>query len=136
MKLRLIRDTFTEKSTIGKLYVNGVDYCLTLEDKDRQIETGGLKRQGETCIPRGTYEVIISFSNRFQVRMPLLLNVPQFTGVRIHPGNTDKDTEGCILVGMTRGEDFVGDSRTAYNRLFADIDAAILAGEKIEIEIT
>ena len=136
MKLRLIRDTFTEKSTIGKLYVNGVDYCLTLEDKDRQIEAGGIKRQGETCIPRGTYEIIVDFSNRFQVRMPLLLNVPQFTGVRIHPGNTDKDTEGCILVGKTPGEDFIGDSRTAYNSLFADLEAAILAGEKIEIEIT
>ena len=136
MKLRLIRDTFTEKSTIGKLYVNGDPSCESLEDKDRQLESGGIKRPGATCIPRGTYEVIIDFSNRFQVRMPLLLNVPQFTGVRIHPGNTDKDTEGCILVGKTRGEDFVGDSRLAYNELFANIDAALLAGEKVEIEIT
>ena len=136
MKLRLIRDTFTDKSTIGKLYVNGIYSCETLEDKDRKIETGGTKQPGVTCIPRGTYETIIDFSNRFQVRMPLLLNVPQFVGVRIHPGNTDKDTEGCILVGKTRGADFVGDSRIAYNALFADLDAALLAGEKIEIEIT
>ena len=136
MKLRLIRDTFTDKSTIGKLYVNGVDHCHTLEDKDRQIESGGIKRQNETCIPRGTYEVIVDFSNRFQVRMPLLLHVPLFTGVRIHPGNTDKDTEGCILVGKTPGVDFVGDSRIAYSALFANLEAAILAGEKIEIEIT
>ena len=136
MKLRLIRDEFTDKSTIGKLYVNGVYSAETLEDKDRQIETGGTKRPGETCIPRGTYEVIVDFSNRFQVRMPLLLNVPQFTGIRIHPGNTEADTEGCILVGKTRGADFVGDSRIAYNALFADIDAAIMAGEKVEIEIT
>ena len=136
MKLRLIRDTFTEKSTIGKLYVNGFYSSETLEDKDRQLESGGLKRQNETCIPRGTYEVIIDFSNRFKVRMPLLLGVPQFTGVRIHPGNTDKDTEGCILVGKTRGVDFVGDSRLAYDALFANIDAALLNGEKVEIEIT
>ena len=136
MKLRLIRDNFTDKSTIGRLYVNGTYSCETLEDKDRQIETGGTKKPGETCIPRGTYEIIIDFSNRFQVRMPLLLHVPQFVGVRIHPGNTDKDTEGCILVGKTRGADFVGDSRIAYNALFSDLDAALLAGEKIEIEIT
>lgn len=136
MKLRLIRDTFTEKSTIGNLYVNGVYQCATLEDADRKIESGGAKVYGKTCIPRGTYEVIVDFSNRFQVRMPLLLNVPQFTGVRIHPGNTDKDTEGCVLVGETRGADFVGDSRIAYNALFANIEAAILSGEKIEIEIT
>ena len=136
MKLRLIRDTFTEKSTIGNLYVNGIYSCATLEDADRKIESGGAKVYGKTCIPRGTYEIIVDFSNRFQVRMPLLLNVPQFTGVRIHPGNTDKDTEGCILVGETRGVDFVGDSRIAYNALFANIEAAILSGEKVEIEIT
>ena len=136
MKLRLIRDEFTDKSTIGKLYVNGTYSCETLEDKDRQIETGGTKIPGQTCIPRGTYEIIIDFSNRFQVRMPLLLNVPQFTGVRIHPGNVSTDTEGCVLVGKTRGVDFVGDSRIAYNALFSDIDAALMAGEKIEIEIT
>ena len=136
MKLRLIRDLLTEKSTIGRLYVNGVYSCETLEDKDRKIEEGGTKVPAMTCIPRGTYDIIIDFSNRFKVRMPLLLNVPQFTGVRIHPGNTDKDTEGCILVGRTRGVDFVGDSRLAYDALFKDIDAALLAGEKVEIEIT
>ena len=136
MKLRLIRDLFTEKSTIGKLYVNGVYSSDTLEDRDRKIEAGGTKVPALTCVPRGTYEVIINFSNRFKVRMPLLLNVPQFTGIRIHSGNAATDTEGCILVGRTRGSDFVGDSRLAYDALFADVDAALLAGEKVEIEIT
>lgn len=136
MKLRLIRDTFTDKSTIGKLYVNGVEYCHTLEDKDRNLESGGIKKPGVTCIPRGTYEVIIDFSNRFRVMMPHILNVPQFDGIRIHPGNKHTDTEGCILPGEGRAEDFVTDSRKAYNRLFSDIDAALLAGEKVEIEIT
>ena len=136
MKLRMIRDTFTEKSTIGKLYVNGVYSSETLEDKDRQIESGGIKRDKETCIPRGTYEVIIDFSKRFQQRMPLLLNVPQFTGIRIHILNRDHETEGCIGVGKGRGVDFITDSRDAYDALFSNIDAALLAGEKVEIEIT
>ena len=136
MKLELHRDLFTEKSTIGKLHVNGVAVCETLEDFDRHLEEGGTKVYGKTCIPRGVYEVIVSMSNRFKVRMPLLLKVPQFEGVRIHPGNTSADTEGCILVGKTRGVDFVGDSRKAYEALMSNLEAAILAGEKLEITIT
>ena len=136
MKLELHRDTFTEKSTIGKLHVNGVAVCETLEDFDRHLEEGGTKVYGKTCIPRGGYEVIVNHSNRFKVRMPLLLKVPQFEGVRIHPGNTDESTEGCILVGQKRGVDWIGDSRLAYNALMSDLEAAILAGEKLEITIT
>jgi hypothetical protein len=80
--------------TIGKMYIDGIDTCYTLEDVVREE-----KIYGETAIPTGTYKVIINFSNRFQQLMPLLLDVPEFEGVRIHPGNTDKDTHGCILVG-------------------------------------
>lgn len=136
MKLELHREVFTEKSTIGKLHVNGVPTCETLEDFDRHLEEGGKKVYGKTCIQRGVYGVIVDMSARFKVRMPLLLKVPQFEGVRIHPGNTSEDTEGCILVGKTRGVDFVGDSRKAYEALMANLEAAILAGEKLEITIT
>lgn len=133
MKLELKRDTFTDNSTIGKLHVNGVEFCETLEDRDRRLEEGGLKVYAKTCIPRGVYETIIDYSNRFKVRMPHILKVPQFEGVRIHPGNADVDTEGCILVGMTRGVDFIGDSRKAYYSLFRELEEAILASETIEI---
>lgn len=136
MKLELHRDTFTEHSTIGKLRVNGVEYCNTLEDYDRHLEVSGIKIPGKTCIPRGTYVVTLDVSRRFLRLMPHLLDVPHFDGVRIHSGNTDADTEGCILVGYTRGTDFIGDSRKAFDDLFSELDSAILAGETIEITIT
>jgi len=137
MKLRIIRDKFTDKSTIGKLYVDSpYVFCNTLEDVDRRLENGGEKVYGQTCIPRGTYDVVIDYSSRFKKRMPHILNVPQFDGIRIHPGNTDRDTEGCILVGVTRGDDFIGDSRLAYNELMAAMENALLNNEKIEIQVT
>jgi len=98
MKIEVKRIHRTEKSTIGEMYVDGVFQCYTLEDKEREV-----KIKSETAIPKGTYDVIINMSNRFKKEMPLLLKVPNFEGVRIHSGNTNHDTEGCILVGKTRG---------------------------------
>lgn len=136
MKLELKRDTFTDKTTIGKLYLDGLEFAHTLEDTDRKLEDGGVKVFGKTCIPRGTYDVIVDMSKRFNKLMPLLLRVPQFEGIRIHAGNYDKDTEGCILVGSTRGNDFIGDSRITFESLFKELEVAIMDGEKIEIIIT
>jgi hypothetical protein len=92
--------------TIGKLYINGKYVCDTLEDKDRglaqsmsEAEISKIKVYGETAIPAGKYEVIVSYSAKFKQYMPLLLNVKGFAGIRIHSGNTDKDSYGCILVG-------------------------------------
>jgi hypothetical protein len=87
-----------------------------------------------TAIPAGTYEVVINFSERFRRPLPLLLNVPNFTGVRIHPGNTDEDTEGCILVGKAKQPDLIGESRVAFEGLFTKLQDAA-AREKIFIEI-
>jgi hypothetical protein len=116
MRLLLKRFEFKPTYTIGKLYVNGTYYCYTLEDV---VRTEGKKVNGQTAIPTGTYSVIINRSNRFNRELPLLLNVPGFTGVRIHSGNTSKDTEGCILVGTTwAGKDFVGNSKVAFDPLF------------------
>lgn len=135
MKLLLIREPAGENCTHGKLYVNGVLECFTLEDVDRKLEKGGEKIHGRTAIPRGTYEVIINFSQRFKRDMPLLLNVPGFSGVRIHSGNTHEDTEGCVLVGSTRGDQCVRNSRAAYDKLFDQLDEAYAAHESIEMEI-
>ena len=135
MKLTVKREILTGKSTGGRLYVDNVFECYTLEDVDRKVEGGGKKIKSETCIPRGRYKVVVDFSNRFQKMMPHLLNVPQFDGVRIHSGNTAADTEGCILVGNVRGENCVLDSRVAYNRLFAKIEAASKAGEEITVDV-
>lgn len=126
MKLTLKREPSTTKSTPGKLYVDGVFECYTLEDVVRDA-----KIYGETAIPAGTYKVIINMSNRFKRLLPLLLNVPNYEGIRIHPGNTDKDTDGCILPGVTRSVDFVGNSRVAFDALFAKMQKA----DSIEITI-
>ena len=135
MKLLVQRELFSDTSSIGSLYVNGVLECKTLEDKDRLLESGGEKMYGETAIPRGIYKVIITFSNRFKKPMPLLVDVPQFEGIRIHPGNTAEDTHGCILVGVGIGQDILYNSRQAYEKLFNKLEAAEALGEEIEIEV-
>lgn len=126
MKLLLKRLHRTDVSTIGELYVDGVFECYTLEDIEREV-----KIKSETAIPKGKYKVMITMSNRFKRHMPLLLNVPNFQGVRIHAGNTNHDTEGCILVGQTRSKDFIGKSRKAYDNLFKKMQKA----KEISIEI-
>jgi len=134
MELKLIRKEFTDRSTIGELYVNGKFECFTVEDKDRKLESGGKKEYAVTAIPRGTYQVVNSFSNRFQKYLPELINVPQFTGVRIHPGIKAEDSEGCILVGTTKAKDFIGNSRVAFASLFSKIKA-VEKKEKITLII-
>lgn len=129
MELKLIRDKFTEESTIGRLLINDVFHCFTLEDKVREV-----KIQNVTAIPKGRYEVIVNFSNRFQQQMPLLLKVPNFEGVRIHWGNYSKDTEGCILLGTTKGVNMIGNSRTAYAK-FMSVLNKVAKTEKIFITI-
>lgn len=130
MNLTLKRTIFTDKSTIGELSINGHFQCYTLED----VVRNGVKVQGKTAIPFGEYELAVTFSNRFQKPLPLVLNVPMFEGIRIHPGNTDKDTEGCILVGTTFAPDFIGNSRMAFGLLFEKIKAAY-HNEKIMLKI-
>jgi hypothetical protein len=125
MLLTLNRRVHTEKSTIGELLVDGKFQCFTLEDCDRYLERGGKKIQNVTAIPRGKYNVQITFSQRFQKYLPLVVGVAQFEGVRIHSGNTDKDTEGCILVGSSFGVDVIHDSRAAFNVLFDRMDDVI-----------
>ena len=129
MLMQLTREWFTDNSTIGELKIADEFECFTLEPvvRDKKID-------GETAIPAGTYEIAISFSDRFQRKMPELLNVPNFVGVRIHPGNYPKDTKGCILVGQTRGVDFIGQSRDAFGSLFDKILDAI-ENEKVFIGI-
>lgn len=119
MIIKIKRLYRSENSTIGEMTVDGKWECYTLEDKEREI-----KIKSETAIPKGTYKVIINQSNRFKKLLPLLLNVPNFEGVRIHPGNSNHDTEGCILVGRTRSKDFIGQSRKAFESLFAKMKLA------------
>lgn len=119
MKLELRRKWLTERSTIGEMYVDGAFQCVVLEDRYRPPPEP--KVYGETCIPCGTYEVRITHSPRFGRDLPLLIGVPGFEGVRIHPGNTPADTEGCLLPGLRRDADQVFDSRIAFDALIAKL---------------
>jgi hypothetical protein len=97
---------------------------------------GRWKVPGRTAIPRGTYKMAITHSPRFGVPLPLIINVPGFSGVRIHAGNQSSETEGCILVGHSwSGGDFIGQSRIAFNAIFQILQKAHMAGEPIELEI-
>lgn len=119
MKIAIKRLHKTENSTIGELTIDGKFECYTLEDKERDV-----KIKGETAIPSGTYKVIINQSNRFKRLLPLLIAVPNFEGVRIHAGNSNHDTEGCILVGMNRSVDYITKSRKAFDILFKKMQSA------------
>jgi len=94
MEIEVFRKYKYPTSILGEMWVNGEFFGYTLEDVYREK-----KVYGETCIEYGTYNVIVTMSNRFKVELPLLLNVKGFEGVRLHGGNTDKDTHGCILIG-------------------------------------
>jgi hypothetical protein len=114
MEIHIIRDTFKDGVTLGKLYVDNQYLCETLEDTDRRLEDANNKKiPGKTAIPCGTYNMIVNQSARFKTLMPLVENVPQFEGIRIHAGNTAEDTEGCILLGLSRQGDKILESRAA-----------------------
>ena len=110
MKLVLQRQPSTAACTLGRLFVDGEPECWTLEDVVRPPR---VKVDRATAIPPGTYRVEVTHSPRFGVRLPLLHDVPGFVGIRIHPGNTADDTEGCILVGTDRGRNAILRSRAA-----------------------
>lgn len=136
MKLVVTRNYKKAEYTIGKLYVNGEYFCDTLEDRVRTIlPNGDGKVKGKTAIPAGEYEVTLTISPKFKRTLPLLHRVPHFSGVRIHSGNTQFDTEGCILVGKNRAVGKVLDSRKWEKALMEVLLAAQAAGDSITIEI-
>lgn len=127
MNLILKREYFGDTFTVGKLYKDDQYIGYTLEDKVREVIGAPVetwKQFGNTAIPTGTYKVLITMSNRFKMKLPQLLDVPGFSGVRIHTGNSSADTEGCILVGSVWDgkSDWVGGSKTAFSPLLAMIE--------------
>jgi len=114
---------------MGNLYIGEKFECYTIEDPPREMKIPGI-----TGIQAGEYRIIIDFSERFKRLMPLLLDVPDFEGIRIHAGNSAIETSGCILVGMIEKEDHVEKSRVAFNRLFRKLVTAN-EQEKIWIEV-
>ena len=132
MKIRLVREQYRPDSTIGRMFVDDVFECFTLEDGVRTQ-----KIHGKTAIPAGAYRVTVEDSPRFKRKLPRLHDVPNFSGVLIHPGNTAADTEGCILVGQNwqPGQEAIGASRAAFQALFPEIVSAIERREPVSIEV-
>jgi hypothetical protein len=130
-KLVLKRDIFTDEFTLGKITVDGVHFCYTVEDMVRTEKVAG-----KTAIPFGKYKILVTLSARFKKMLPLLLDVPNFTGVRIHSGNTAADSAGCIICGLERTKNGVAKSRDAMNKLMSLLENSQKAGEEITIEIT
>ena len=154
MKILIDRKWKKEGYTIGKLYVDGVFFSNTLEDRDRGLtstmsieEIKKKKKAGDTAIPTGIYKVRMDIpSPKFSksnwyikncngAKMPRLKDVPGYDGVLIHCGNTAKDTEGCILVGKNDIKGMVTKSKDYFLKLYNIMYTAYKKGESIEITI-
>lgn len=156
MELLLKRIARKDTYTIGRLYIDGERYCDTIEDKDRDINRNGVFDNGEqkvyaeTAIPNGTYEVTMKvqspkFSKKAAYRwwkpngrygmLPRVLNVPSFSGILIHAGNTAASSAGCILVGKNTIVGQVTDSMNTCKRLYPILQAASDRGEKITLTV-
>jgi hypothetical protein len=138
MKLQLKRRFFAPTYTIGTLSIDGVPFCDVIEDVNRDknhdgdlSDPGEAKVYGKTAIPFGTYKVVITPSARFKRELPLLLDVPEFEGIRIHSGNTNEDTHGCLLVGDNKVKGKVINSVATMERLMPILKKA----KYLEIEI-
>ena len=139
----LVKREYKKKDyTIGKMYINGEYFCDTLEDTDRGLtqvmslaELKEVKEYGRTAIPTGRYPIAYTYSPRFKKHLPLLLNVPAFEGIRIHAGNTHRDTSGCLLLGKNKAVGKVLDSRKTMDEFLRILKPAIEACEDIWITI-
>lgn len=139
MRITLIRIANRPTYCIGKLYIDGVYFCDTIEDTDRGLkdemtEEEILKKKvkGQTAIPTGIYHVYLTYSPKYKKQMPLIDGVKGYSGIRIHSGNTSKDTEGCLIVGKNKEVGKVLESRKTYNALFKQL---VSTKERIIIDI-
>jgi hypothetical protein len=130
MNLLIQRLASDEHRTHGDFFIDGEWECYTLEDVVREE-----KIYGETAIPAGRYRVTAEFSNRFGSNTLTVNDVPGFTGVRIHAGNTEADTYGCPLVGQVRADASILQSKAALIELKSKALAALNAGEMVWLEI-
>lgn len=134
MEIRVDRKYKKEEYTIGKMYLNGMYFCDTLEDKVRILNEFEDKIYGETAIPYGRYRVILTYSPHFKRILPELVSVEFFKEIRIHNGSTKEDTKGCILVGENKVKGMVVNSKKTIKRLM-DILLKLDKDEEIFITI-
>ncbi len=119
--IQIKRFALKETYTIGKLYVDGVYICDTIEDKVRVLNSAKDKVYGFTAIPPGEYRADVAFSNKFRYNVVRLFGVPYFEGIYIHKGNTEKDSLGCIIVGFNDKKGWVSRPTVAMNKLMEAI---------------
>ena len=146
MKLQVVRTQFGKDATNGLLFIDGIFECYTLEDQYQTV-----KVMHETCIPEGTYDIKFRKTGGFHAKysaryknapygMLHLQDVPGFTYILIHTGNTDEHTSGCLIVGETQQDldinfnGMVGSSAVAYKRMYAKVANQLLQGKKVTIE--
>lgn len=142
--MRTVRE---DRYTEGRLSFDGKYVCDTIEDRDRDINRNGrldgdeVKIQGETAIPNGRYRVTLEYSPKFSPRyggrrIPTIHDVPGFSGIRMHTGNTANDSEGCVIVGIRHTAGMVRDSRaTLFDDVIPPMEAAEKRNEAIWITI-
>ena len=142
MEIEVIRRHLKETYTIGRMFIDKVYFCDTLEDKVRDLrdlnndgdfdDPGEGKIYGETAIPCGRYQVIVTYSPKFQKRLPELFKVPGFKNIRIHAGTNPKHTEGCVLIGENKEKGRLVNGPYYQTRLVQMMDET---GDKIFITI-
>jgi hypothetical protein len=126
MNLTLKRQPRSDGCTLGELFINGTFFCYSLEPDD----------QGpHPAIPLGRYRVIITLSQRFGRRLPLVVDVPGRMGIRFHPGNTADDTDGCILLGNSKTENAVGQSRKALGAFQSLLSYELERGQTVWLTV-
>lgn len=130
MKLTLKRKTEIKDTVLGELYIDDKFFCYTLEDKIRDV-----KIKHHTCISPGEYKIALTMSQRFKTILPLLLNVPNFEGIRIHAGNTIEDTSGCILVGTAIKGNTLLHSKVALQELINKFKMAVKNKKPLLIKV-
>lgn len=138
MKILLQRYPSFNEATIGGLFMDGTLECCSLEDDVREIPGVPVEQwkiPGKTAIPSGTYKVVIDFSPHFQRKLPHILDVAGFEGIRIHGGNFSTQTEGCVLVGMVKTNSTISQCKMALNIVQGRIQQALDAGEEVHITI-
>ena len=148
MKLTVVRTQFGTDATNGLLFIDGLFECYTLEDQYQAV-----KVMHETCIPEGTYDIKFrktgGFHSKYSERyknahygMLHIQDVPNFTYILIHTGNTDEHTSGCLIVGETQQDlevskdGFIGSSTVAYKKMYAKVASQLLQGKNVTIEYT
>jgi hypothetical protein len=131
MIIELIREIYTKQATLGKMYIDGEYFCYTLEDT---VRPNGIKVKHHTAIPEGTYKVTLTYSNRFKRIMALIQDVPMFSGIRIHGGNTHENTSGCPLIAYNKlADDKI--QGTAEKDFTLKVKYAIMNNEDVTITI-